>query len=458
MKRSQKVLAAIGSIGLFAALAGCSGGGGGGGGDSDSLTIWTFKQSQVAALEAVGEAWTETSGTPVEVSVYTPDDTYNTKIKSAAKSKTLPDIVSVHSQGEDWGLAQAGIIQDLSDDFDTEWQDSFLPGVMAGIDLTQERIDNSGDDPNTTLKDLTAGHYYSVPYLAGTPGVVFARTSMLEEAGVDTSAPPATWQEWVAAMEKTVANDPESGGLVTGMQVPETGYFWLYRPMSYAYMGADAFYGRQSEAADPAWNSPESTETLDLYDQLTDLWAPGVLALGIDQADQAFASGSAAWDVGGTFTLSSLTTFGLSADDVQVFPVPAAEGGQIQQITYQASPLIGASITSTTTRKDEALDFIKFLTSEDGAKIFASTALDLPATAIPSEDLTDPLLQQLVGLISTDESGDAFAPNDFAADPAGTIGHDTAVALSGLVAKTSTVQQVADDLTAKYAAAWEALR
>lgn len=457
MKRSLRTVAAIGAVGLFVSLTACSGGGGGAS-DDEALTIWTFKQSQVAALEAVGEEWTKTSGTPVEVSVYTPDDTYNTKIKSAAKSKTLPDIVSTHSQGEDWQLAQAGIIQDLTDDFDTSWQDSFLPGVMAGMELTQERIDNSGDDPTTTIKDLTAGHYYSVPYLAGTPGVIFARTSMLDAAGVNTDAAPATWQEWVAAMEKTVAADPDNGGLVTGMQVPETAYFWLYRPMSYAYLGPDAFYGRQSEAADPAWNSPESIETLDLYDQLTELWSPGVLALGIDQADQAFASGKAAWDVGGTFTLSSLTTFGLSADDVQVFPVPAAEGGEIEQITYQASPLIGASITSTTTKKEKALDFIKFLTGTDGAKIFAQEALDLPATSIPVEELTDPLLQQLVGLISTDTAGDAFAPNDFSADPAGTIGNETAVALSGLVAGTATVPEVADDLTAKYQAAWEALR
>lgn len=458
MKQSQRILALTGTVGLVAALAGCAGGDGGGADIPEALTIWTFKQSQVAALETVGEAWTESSGMPVEVSVYTPDDTYNTKIKSAAKSDTLPDIVSVHSQTEEWQLAQAGIIQDLTEDFDADWQESFLPGVMAGVELTQEMIDNSGDDPSTTLNNLTAGHQYAVPYLAGTPGVVFARTSMLEEAGVDTAAPPATWQEWVAAIEETVAHDPDNGGLVTGLQVPQTGYFWLYRPMAYAYLGADAFYGRQSEAADPAWNSPESIETLDLYNQLADLWAPGVLALGIDQADQAFASGSAAWNVGGTFTLSSLTTFGLSSDDVQVFPVPAAEGGAIDRITYQASPLISAAITSTTTHEEEALDFIRFLTSEEGAKIFASSALDLPATAIPAEDFTDPLLQQLVGLISTDESDSAFAPNDFSADPAGTVPADTAVALTELVAKTSTVQQVADNLTATYAAAWQALR
>ncbi len=467
MKRNKTVLALAGALGLITALTACSGGGteptsgtsGPTSANSEPLTVWTFKQSEVTALEAVGAEWTKTSGMPVKVSVYTPDDTYTTKIQSAAQSNSLPDILSVHSQGQDWTLAQAGIIQDLGGDFDSQWQGSFLPGVIEGMDLTQDRIDNSGDDPATTLKSLEAGHFYSVPYLAGTPGVVFSRTSMLEAAGVDTSTPPATWGAWVAAMKKTVAADPQNGGLVTGLQVPETGLFWLYRPMSYAYLGADAFYGRESEAADPKWNSADSQKTIDLYDELTPLWAPGVLALGIDEADQAFASGKAAWDVGGTFTLSSLTAFGLSANEVQVFPVPAAEGGKISQLAYQASPLIGASITSTTTHKAEALDFIKYLTSAEGAATFAKVAVDLPATTIPADQLTDPLLQQLVGLIATSGgSTDAFAPNDFSATPAGTILHDAAVTLTERVAGTKNATQVADDLTAQYSAAWTALK
>lgn len=456
MRRFLRITAAASSLAVFAALTGCSAGGET---DDNTLTIWTWKQSQVAALEAVGEAWGAENDMTVEVSVYTPDDTYSTRIQSAAQSGGLPDILSLHSQGEDWQLAQAGIIDDLSDHFDSAWQDSFLPGVIAGMNLSAEQIENSGDDPTTTLKDLEAGHFYSIPYLAGTPGVVFARTSMLEAAGIDTSAPPQTWQEWVAAMETTVAADPTNGGLVTGLQVPETGYFWLYRPMAYAYLGADAFYGRQGESQDPAWNSPESIATLELYDELTDLWSPGVLALGIDQADQAFAAGQAAWDVGGTFTLSSLTTFGLDADDIMVFPVPAAEGGAVDTVSYQASPLIGASITSQSTHKEEALSFIEYLTSDAGAALFARTALDLPATAISTEELTDPLLQQLVGLIAENEDAEgAFAPNDFSADPAGTIGTETAVALTELVARSSSIDGVAESLAAKYVAAWDSLK
>jgi ABC-type glycerol-3-phosphate transport system substrate-binding protein len=454
MKRSLKLTAAIGAFTLAAAgLAGCSGQSGG----SDSvLTIWTFKQSEVKALEQLGKTWGEKNNMTVKVSVYTPDDAYATKVQAAAKSKTLPDIVSAHSQGQDWLWAQAGIVEDLTSDFTDSWQSEFLPGVVKAATITSEQINNSGDDPTTTLKDLKAGHTYSIPYLAGTPGVVWASKKALTAAGIDPSTPPATWEDWIADIKKTMAKDPSNGGIVTGLQVPETGYFWLYRPLSYAYMGADAFTGRQSQAADPAWNSAVSTQTLDLYNQLTPLWSPGVLGLGIDQADQNFASGKAAWDVGGTFTLSSLTTFGMSADDVTVFPVPAASGGKISKLSYQASPLVAGSVTTTSKHKAQAVSFLKYITSVEGAKTFAETAQDLPATKIPADSLSSDLLKQLVALVTPTGSGESFNPNDFSADPPGTIAHDTAVKLAQLPAKSASVSDVADQLVSLYKAAWAA--
>lgn len=455
MKRSLKLTAALGALTVLTALSGCSSQGGG---SDDTLTVWTFKQSEVKALEAAGNAWGAKNKMKVKISVYTPDDAYATKVQAAAKSKTLPDIVSVHSQGEDWKFAQAGIIQDLTSDFTESWQDDFLPGVVKSSQLTAEQIKNSGSDPTTTLKDLKADHFYSIPYLAGTPGVVFANKKTLEAAGIDSSKPPATWQDWIADIQKTHDKDATSGGIVTGLQVPETGYYWLYRPMSYAYLGADAFYGRQSKAQDPSWTSAESVKTLDLYNQLTPLWSPGVLGLGIDQADQAFATGKAAWDVGGTFTLSSLTTFGLDADDVTVFPVPAPEGGQLSKLSYQASPLVSGAVTSTTKHKAESVSFLKYLTSTEGAQTFAETAKDLPATKVPASSLSSPLLQQLVGLVTPAEGEEAFNPNDFSADPAGTIAHDTAVKLTELPASSSSVPALASSLSDLYKAAWAAAK
>ncbi|NJC24467.1 multiple sugar transport system substrate-binding protein [Arthrobacter pigmenti] len=458
MKRSNKITAAIGALSLVAALSGCSSSQGASSGEV--LTMWTFKQSQVEALQALGDEWGAQNDMTVEVSVYTPDATYKTKVQAAAQSNTLPDILSVNSGGLDWAWAQAGITQDITEEFDESWQSQFLPGVVRAATVTASTIENSGDDPATTLKNLEADHSYSVPYLAGTPGVVFASKKALEAAGVDTSNPPATWDEWISDIEKTVANDPTNGGIVTGLKVPETGYLWLYRPLSYAYLGPDGFEGRQSNAQDPSWTSNESVKTLELYDQLTPLWSPGVLNLDIDQADQSFASGKAAWVVGGTYTLSSLTTFGMDASDVMVFPVPSPSGGEISRLSYQAAPLVNGAVTTTSEHKEEAISFLKYITSVEGAELFAKEAQDLPATQISSSALSSELLEQLVGLVTPDESGgEPFNANDRSADPpASNIAHTSAVALANLPAKSAPVSSVASTLADLYEAAWEAAK
>ena len=80
MRRSLKITAAVSSLAILAALSGCSSSGG----STDKvLTVWTFKQSEVKALQAIGADWGKKNGMTVKVSVYTPDDAYTTKVQAA---------------------------------------------------------------------------------------------------------------------------------------------------------------------------------------------------------------------------------------------------------------------------------------------------------------------------------------------------------------------------------------
>lgn len=451
----HKLALATATIAFATSVAGCSGSSSEGGSEK-TLTMWTFKQNQVAALEAVGDAWSKESGVKVEVTAYTPDDSYTTKVRAAARTKGLPDIVSAHAGNEDWQFAAAGILQDITADFDKEWSDLFIPSVLAADTLTETVIKNSGTDPATTLKDLKADHTYAVPYLAGTPGVVYTTKSALKVAGLD--GPPATWEEWVTAMKRTVAADPENGGLVTGLQVPQTGFFWVYRPMSYAVLGPDKFTSRQTKGASAEWSSAENVKTFEYYDQLTPVWSRGVLALGIDQADQAFAQGKAAWNVGGTFTFGTLAQNGVKAEEVVTFPIPSPEGSAVEALTYAPSPLISAGVSPSSKKKTESVEFLKFLSSKKGAAIFADEAADVPATRLLASDVSNPLVKQMLGLFSTDAGGQAFNPNDLSADPGGgvgNIGDDISTVINELPAKSSSPAKLAAKIAAMYRTAWD---
>lgn len=429
----------------------------GGGGGGEPLTMWTFKQSHVAGLRAAAEAFEREMGTPVEIEVTTPQEAYVTKLQAAARTRKLPDLLTVGSADESFRYAAAGILRDVTEDFTTEMQDNMLPGVARAAQLSQLAIDNSAGDPQNSLERLTAGNWYGIPYVAGASGIVLGRRAALDEAGVDSRRAAASWEDFVDAVRATHARGERTGGIVTGMQIPETAYQWLYRPLAYYYLGKEAFDGRQSRAQTPRWNAPESVETFALYDQMSPYWAPGVLSLGIDQADQAFAQGKAAWDIGGTYTLPFLLQQGMRADELVMFPVPAAAGGENARAELAATPILSTGVTTQTDDPEAAVAFAQYLATGEGATIFAETASEVPAgldaaDALSSNELLGPVIDAL-----KTSSDQAFNGDDFSADPIGNppVKHDAAVELAKLVSGDATPQQVADAYVGIYERAWE---
>ncbi|MBT2395383.1 ABC transporter substrate-binding protein [Streptomyces sp. ISL-100] len=452
-------------IGSALALTACGPSGntkdtGGGAKDGGTLTMWTFKQSHVAGLEAAAEEFRKKTGTTVKIELTTPQEAYVSKVQAAARTKSLPDLITVGSADESFKFGAAGVLTDVTDDFDQTTREALLPGLAEAAKLTQLAIDNSKADPQNSLEKLKAGHWYGIPYIAGSSGIVIGRKSMLDAAGVNVAKASGSWEGFVEAVRATHTKSAKKGGLVTGMQVPETGFQWLYRPLSHYYLGKEAFASRDGKAQAPAWTSPESVETFKLVDQMSGLWAPGVFSLGIDQADQAFAQGKAAWDIGGTYTLPFLLQQGMKAEDLVLFPVPAASGGKITKAELAATPILSSGITTQSKNPKGALEFAKFLAAGDGAKAFASAASEMPASAKAARALaSDPLLGPVVTALGQN-SGNAFNGDDFTALPAGPVQvkHESAVALARLIAGDSTPKQVAKRFADLYGQAWSRVR
>jgi len=459
--RRLAALAVAGVLATGAAACGSSdsddGGSTAAGDGGTPLTMWTFKQSHVAGLRAAAAAFERSTGTPVKIEVTTPQEAYITKLQAAARTRSLPDLLTVGSADESFRYAAAGILTDVTDDFDQTMQDAMLPGIARASQLSELAIENSKGDPQNSLARLTAGHWYGIPYVAGASGIVLGRRAALDAAGVDLDSAKGSWEGFVRAVAATQARSASRGGIVTGMQIPETAYQWLYRPLSFYYLGKDAFLSRQGRTHEPAWNSPESVETFELYDQMSRLWAPGVLSLGIDQADQAFAQGKAAWDVGGTYTLPFLLQQGMRADELVMFPVPASSRGKVTRAELAATPILSTGITTQSKNPEAAAEFARYLATGEGARIFAQTASEVPASSEAAEALTaDPLLAPVIEALQSG-SEEAFNGDDFSADPIGNppIKHDSAVELAKLVSGSSTPQQVADAFVGIYDRAWE---
>ncbi|WP_181871028.1 ABC transporter substrate-binding protein [Sphaerisporangium album] len=370
--------------GLLLALATACGGSGGdaksGDGGAKSLTMWTFKRTHLAALQQAAEKFRTSSGITVKVEAITPDDAFTAKIQSAAQTKNLPDVLEVHAGGEDFRIGGAGLLADLAGDFPASKLARFLPTTREAGLVTAER-----QRQITELKPAKVGNLFSVPFTAGTFGIVYANRQKMQAAGLDPATPPKTWEEFVDHLKATTKADPKQGGLSLGLKVSQTGYNWIYVQLAYAYLGKERYEALFGKGTTQGFASPDGVKTLELYGQLTPYWTPGATALGIDDADIAFAQGKSAFDVGGTFTLAFLSQNGMDPKNVLTFPIPPPTGGKISDLRLAPLALTGLSVTATTGDKDAAVKWVDFLTSPEGAGVFAKGSLDLPATDLGTQ-------------------------------------------------------------------------
>lgn len=440
---------------------GCSGSQKGSGGTSATgqpakLKMWTWKLAHVTALKQIASEFKAKTGIEVEVEAFNPDETYKTTVKAAANTGDLPDVLSYWSGQNTYELGAAGIFVELTDKVTPEWKSVFYPAAMATSYISKTVVQTAAKDPKSEIKGLKEGQIFTVPYLAGNANLIFANKTKLKEAGLDPTKAPATFEEFIDMLKATKAKDPQNGGLVTGLENPHTGLYWLYRPMAFQYLGPEKFYGRESNKSFK-WNSPESLHTLELYHQLSDLWMPGVLSTNIDPADLAFAQGKAAFDVGGTYTLSFVEQQGLKADNILIFPVPAPKGGALKELVMQPMSLIDVGITKDAKNQDAALQWIKFVTSKEGAQTFAKVAHDMPATNIGS----DPAVvgEQLASMFKLfKDQGVVYPTYDNTHQPPGQeVLTPQANGLAKLISKETTPDKLADQFTKLYDEAWKAV-
>lgn len=402
---TTRLLAALAATALLATACGSDDDAG----DTTSLEMWTFKQAHVEPLKAAAAEFKEQTGISVNVTAYTPDDVFKSKLQTAAQSNDLADVFEVHAAGEDFVLGGSGILADFAGEVEEAWHGQFVAGVADAGKVDDARYQRSLK-PEAPDAGIETGQLFSVPYTIGTFGVIYANKSMLTAAGLDPANPPKTWAEFIAWLQATHAKDSQNGGLTVGLKSPTTGFNWMLQPLAYAYLGKEGYQALFSSDKATAWGSQNGQKVLDLYDQLTPYWMPGTQTLSIDDADRAFAQGKAAFDLGGTFTLAAIKQGGMDPGDVVYFGVPPAEGGASSELGLAPLALTGLSISAQTEKTDAAVTWLKFLTSKEQAAKFAQASLDLPGTEL-SADTLGPDLGAMTEIFGNADDG-AYDPSD----------------------------------------------
>ncbi len=409
-RRVLSVVAA--AVAVLAGVAGCSSGSSSGSGGT--LTMWTFKQTHVKALQAAAASFKSQTGITVNITAYTPDDTYTAKVQSAAATHNVADVLEVHAGGEDFTFGGAGILSDLASSVDASWRGRFLSGT-ADTGLVSDAVYQESLNPKSTHRGVKKGQLFSIPFTAGTFGIVFASKSKLAAAGLDPAKPPQTWQDLLDWFKATKAKDANAGGVTLGLKSSSTGLDWVLEPLAYGYLGKANYQALFGKDRTQAWGSPNGQQVLSLYDGITPYWAAGTQTLAIDDADRAFAQGKSAFDIGGTFTMSALQQDGMNPDDIVAFGLPAATGGAISNLKLAPIALTGLAISSQSKNQADALKWLNFLTTQQQAGAFAQTSLDLPGTDLGANGskLVGPHLSSLEAVFGTGDNAYNPGANTF---------------------------------------------
>lgn len=380
--KSRLAAAAVATVLSLSPLAACGGGGSSNSGDAKSLTMWTFKQSHVAALKNAAAEFKKQTGITVSVQAYGPDDAYTTKVQAAAKTHDLPDVLEVHSDGEDFALGATGVARDIAKEVGSDWSGLYQKGVQTSGTVTPAHYKESvpADSKSHGVKE---GQRFSVPLTSGTFGIVMGNKKMLAAAGI--TKPPAGYEEFLTDLAATTAKDPKNGGVSLGLKVKATGLTWALQPLAFGELGKEKYQALWGKDASADFSSPDGQKVLGQYARMQPYWMPGTQSLDIDAADQAFAQGKSAWDIGGTFTLAFLQQNGMNPEDVMAFGFPGPQGGAVPKPALAPLALTGLSVTSTSGHPENAEKWMKFLAQPAVASKFAKDATEVPSTELGAD-------------------------------------------------------------------------
>ncbi|WAL73180.1 sugar ABC transporter substrate-binding protein [Kitasatospora sp. YST-16] len=379
--RTHRISAALALTAAIVLTASACGGGDSGSGSNSSpktLTYWASNQgssleNDKQVLEPELKKFEQQTGIKVNLEVIPWSDLLN-RILAATASGQGPDVLNI---GNTWSAslqATGALLPFDQAAFDKiGGKDRFLESTIASAGA-------KGKDPAAVpLYSMAYGLYYN--------------KKLFQAAGIAT--PPATWEELVADGKKLTSGD-KYGLAIEGGNVSEN----VHHAFTLGMQHGTGFYDASGK---PQFDSPEAVAAVKQYvDFIANdkIAAPGNAEYAANQSVTDFATGKAAmlmWQSAG----ANLKSHGMNPDDYGVVPVPAPAGATGDKATTSMVAGINLAVFKNTKNLDGALNFVKFMTSDEEQKTLNGTYGSLPPVKAAQSDaaFATPELQTLAGVL-----------------------------------------------------------
>ncbi|MDN3289474.1 sugar ABC transporter substrate-binding protein [Streptomyces thermocarboxydus] len=361
--------AATGAVMLSLALAAtaCGGGSSTGGGSNDSpkeLTYWASNQGasievDKKVLQPELDKFERQTGIKVKLEVVPWSDLLN-RILTATTSGQGPDVLNI---GNTWSAslqATGGLLP---------WDDAQFEKIGGKDRFVDSALGSTGAEGQPPA----AVPLYSMAY------ALYYNKQMFADAGID--APPATWDDFVAAGKK-LSKDGKWGTAMEGSNPSEN--------VHHAYVFAKQ-HGAGFFTADgtPDFTSDGAVAAVKQYVDLMakdKIIAPGNAEYAQNQSVSDFAKGRTGMLLWQSAS-ANLTSQGMSEDAYGIAPVPVQSGtpGAGRQVNSMVAG-INLAVFKNTDNLDGATEFVKFMTSDAEQKILNTAYSSIPPVKAAQAD------------------------------------------------------------------------
>ena len=318
------------------------------------LTFQIWDVAQKKGMQAICDAYTKKHpDVSIEVQV-TSWNEYWTKLEAAATSNKMPDIFWMHTN-EILKYADYGKLEDLTDLYDDE-DENYYKEHFSDISLKNSEGSN--------------GHIYGVPKDKDTVALLYNK-ELFDQAGVGYPTADWTWDDLESASQAIYDKTGKYGYMAYSHD--QIGYW------NFVYQNGGQILS--DDGSEAMYTEPATADAIKYYIGLQENdWCPTQEQFANTGAAEMFFSGQGAMYYAGNWDLANLCATYPDMNgkwDVAVLPKcpNPAEGDGRAVISNSVSYATGAEGEN----HDIAMDFLKFLGSEEGQRIQGESGVAIPA-------------------------------------------------------------------------------
>jgi raffinose/stachyose/melibiose transport system substrate-binding protein len=361
-------------------------------------------------------------GVKIEISAMAHEDMVD-KLEAAFQSGDIPDIYMERGGGELADHVEAGMVRDLTEDAAEEIEK--IGGSIAGWQVD--------------------GKTYSLPFSMGVVGFWY-NTALWDQAGI--SAPPTTMSELYDVIDqlKGAGLTPISVG--AGDKWPAA-HYWYYTALRSCEQSVLEEAVTSLDFSDPCFvQAGEVLEEL----LATEPFNPGFLTTpaqeGATSASGLLATGKVATELQGHWepgVMQGLTDDGQGlGDQTGWFPFPAVEDGAGDPAAQLGG---GDAWAVAESAPDEAVEFVKYMLSDEVQTGFAENDMGLPTNPAANGAVSDPALADLLEVRDDAPYVQLYFDTAFGASIGGAMNDEIALLFAGKASPQDVVdatQEAAD--------------